>query len=304
VAVEDPRGSAADRDLLRLLVARNALNFQTDRSWVAFVRPEASPAEVLAEIYAARAAATADVPRVSPFARPDRIGVPAPPDRPRRALLVVGSSKPPGESVSERLGGALLDRLAARGWERDTVHVQRAVKLHRGTAPELVEAAQGADLIVLASPVYVDSLPAPVLAGLRHLEEAEWPGPRPALLPLVQCGFPELTHTALALEVLSRFADRAGFGWAGQLAAGGGGTFDGARLDHPNGRAGHQVRALDAAAAELDAGDPVSPGTSATFAVTPLSPAVYRLVADVGWVAQAWRNGALWQLGARPFPLE
>jgi hypothetical protein len=46
----------------------------------------------------------------------------------RKALLLVGSAKPEGSSTSESLGGYLLDRLAERGWQTETVLLHRALR--------------------------------------------------------------------------------------------------------------------------------------------------------------------------------
>ena len=73
-------------------------------------------------------------------------------------------------------------------------------------------------LCILATPVYVDCLPALVLAALDRLGAAEVWERRPVLLPIVQCGFPELSHTVLALEVLAAAAEGVATGGGGGYA--------------------------------------------------------------------------------------
>lgn len=306
LAVVPPGTTDDERTLLRRLVARNAVNLHADRHFVAFVDEDADAATIRATVHDGllqlRDGAPLPCPPAPSFAaRADACGVAPSSSRARHVVLWVGSAKPQGTSSSESLGRALLERLASRGWTTETAHVARLVRLRRSHASDLVDTLAGADLVVLASPVYVDSLPALVLAGLARLADAELGARRPALLPILQCGFPELAHTALALEVLSTAATRIGLPWAGHLALGGGGLIGGRPLHELGGRVFHQTAALDAAAAELDAGHPVSPATTERFAKTFISPRLYRVLGDVGWIAAAIQHGSLTKLWQQPF---
>lgn len=306
VAVVPPGTGEDERQLFRQLVARNAINVHSDRHTVVFVEESASVEEIRTGVRDALVRLRAGAPL--PFAgqaafapRDPASGVPLDPARARHAVLWVGSAKAHGTSSSESLGRAMIERLAARGWTTEVAHVAKLVRLRRSQSSELVETLARADLIVLASPVYVDSLPALVLAGLARLADAPLGSRRPALLPIVQCGFPELSHTVLALEVLATAARRIGLPWAGHLALGGGGVIGGRPLDTLGGRVFHQTAALDAAADELDAGAPVSPATSARFARTFIGAGLYRVLGDLGWIGIAIRHGSLTKLWQRPF---
>ncbi|HJK96229.1 MAG TPA: hypothetical protein RMF84_03360 [Polyangiaceae bacterium LLY-WYZ-14_1] len=299
-----------ERDVFRQLVARNAHNMHEGAPWVGFIDEDA-PAEDAAETTreALRALAhpgPSTVPRLEAFSRPPEVGVP--PRSGRHLVTLVGSAKPTGESTSEAFGAALERRLVARGWTAERLPVARVVKLRRPPAPALREAVARADLLVLAAPVYFDTLPALVLQALGQLADhaaqpAGGPAGPPALLPIVQCGFPELTHTALALEAAWRAGRACGFGWAGHLAVGGGGALQG-DLDAPRGKLASQVRALDATAEALDAGEAVPKAALDDFARPLLPPALYRLAGDLGWLVQALQQGAnpLTLGTSRPFP--
>lgn len=294
VAVVDPDETPEDRERFRRLFARNAVNFHSDQPWVAFVSPGAGREEVAEAIAAAKGSPWLGFPNLAPFPpRSDAVGPAG-----KRALLLVGSAKASGTSLSERLGRALLERLAHRGWSTDLRWLHHVVKLGRPEAPALVEAIGGADLVVLAAPVYVDCLPAVVLAALERMGNATGGA---VFLPIVQCGFPEPEHLTLALEVLSTATRRLGYGWAGHLAVPGGPALASAPLDRP-GLAGRQVEGLDGAAAALDAGQPVPESAIEAFGTAVVSPAVYRFAGNAGWVAQAWGHGVLLDLGRRPFP--
>ena len=303
VAVYDGEPPAEDVERLRRLVARNTVNMHSRASWVAVVRPDASIEEVADAITTARGRAHEGFLRLAPFHRQGTAGVGAHADgSPRRALLVVASAKPAGQSTSEALGRAVLDRLAARGWSVDVAHLAALVKLSRTDAPGLERRVEASDLVIFATPVYVDCIPAVGLAALERLADGHIPRDgRPAMLPIVHCGCPELEHTALALEVLAAAADQLGWGWAGHLAVGGGGVLTADALAAGVGPAAHAVAAIDATVEALDRGLPVPMAATAEFALPYLSASVYRLAGSAGWLWHAWQNGALLDLGARPF---
>ena len=82
-----------------------------------------------------------------------------------------------------------------------------------------------ADLFVLSFPLYIDSLPAPVirafeLIAARRAGAPAEAGGQQAMVVVAQCGFPHAEHNAVALEICEHFAGEAGFEWAGGLALG------------------------------------------------------------------------------------
>lgn len=312
VAVSEGPPSTDERTDFERLVARNALNMHARVAppvWVAEAASDAELASVAERIGQSNLGVTLR-PEIPPPYRPRHLtprGVPAASGaEERRAVLWVGSAKPSGTSTSEAFGRALLRRLEARGWECDTLHLARAVRLGRGERVEAGESVAGADLLVLASPIYIDCLPAVVLAAVHALvRELVHAGEgaaahRPALLPIVQCGFPETSHTTLALEILERAAESAGMAWAGHLYAGEGGAVDGRDVD-ASPRLRGKALALDQAADDLHRGQPVSDAATAAFAQPIMPEGLYRAAGQVGWVVAAARAGALFRLRDRPF---
>lgn len=208
-----------------------------------------------------------------------------------RALLLVGSPKT-RTSASLAFAEAVGTRLEARGWECSTERVVAALRDEARMAA-LLAAAGEADLVVLAFPVYVDSLPAPVLALLEAWAEraqALAPGVRPPRLAvLAQCGFPEASHCDVAVEVCRLFALRCGLEWSGALAFGMGGAIEGRPVE--NSPLAGRLGALDAAADALAAGAPIPSASTEAFA-RPLSPPwVYPLVGGLVWARQARKRG-------------
>ncbi len=222
---------------------------------------------------------------------------------PRRAVLLVGSAKPSGTSSSEALGRSLRRRLEAGGGEARVVLVARC----RGDdgLRELVDAVAAAELFVLATPMYVDSLPHLVIRALEAIAAARTqPGATPSttrFLALVNCGFPEATQTRTALDICRIFAAQARLERAGALGLGGGETLHGKAPEALGWLARHLRRALDLAADALLAGRPV-PQKAVDLMARPIVPAIgYLLVGNHNWRKEARRWGAESKLYARPY---
>jgi hypothetical protein len=92
----------------------------------------------------------------------------------KRALLLIGSPKPE-RSTSESLGTYLLDRLKELGWTTGALRVNSAMRSDE-RRDELVAALDLADVVILAFPLYVDSLPAGATRALELIAEHRKPG--------------------------------------------------------------------------------------------------------------------------------
>lgn len=219
----------------------------------------------------------------------------------RQALLLLGS--PRKGSVSESLGGYLLEQLAGLGLGVDTLSLTGLLEAQEGRA-RLVSAVAAADVVIVAAPVYVDAPPAAVLRAMEFLGSeplAPRPG-RPRLCAaIVNCGFPEASHTALSLDIYRIFAQAAGLTWAGGLGVGGGEAFHGKPLA-ATGYLGCAVRrALDMAAQSLAAGQAI-PDQACELAAKSLTPkGLYLLFGEISCLAQAWKRRTLFKLGSTPF---
>jgi len=222
---------------------------------------------------------------------------------PKTALLLIGSPKLAGESSSESLGTYLLERLAERDIQTETHYVARAMRTETRTQ-ELLEAVDRADLIILAFPLYVDSLPYLAIEALERIAAHRQAQPASAagsLLAIANCGFPEVRHNDMALAICEQFTAAAGLRWAGGLALGEGGAINGQPLAKAGGMVHNVVAALDLAAAALAESEPV-PAEAIALMARPFIPAsAYMLMGDLGWLMQARRNRALTRLSARPF---
>lgn len=219
----------------------------------------------------------------------------------RRVYLLVGS--PRARSTSGALGDYLLDRLQDMGWQVAREQINPALRSPSRWAALLEQIGQ-ADLVVLAFPLYVDQLPAPVIQALEQLaawRQGQKSPPDTAFMAIANSGFPEALHSRVALQITEQFCAESGYRWVGGLALGGGGIINGMSLEEAGDRAVVLRRALDLCAAALENGEPL-PGEAVDLFARPIIPhRLYRLMGDVGWLQSAYQNGVLVELKSRPY---
>ena len=235
----------------------------------------------------------------------------AEPPTARRALLIVGSSKVNEPSTSAALGGYLLDRLQASGWETESLTLRASVNRPEGEG-ELLAAVERAALVLMAFPLYVDTLPHLATKALTVMAAHRLANPSPAakrFVAIVNSGFPETFQNAAALAICREFAAQSGFNWDGGLALGGGGAVGGQPLTEakrPGPPVQHIVKALDMTAAALAEGMPVPAEAMRLFAKSPMASAVWRRLymwlAERSFAQTAANNGvSKEQLAAQPY---
>jgi multimeric flavodoxin WrbA len=281
--------------IFRALVESNALNMGSPGWGAVVVAGEPSAGDQVAAALAARAEPgnfsgdrrhTCD--ELREVARADAAaGFAA---RPRTAILV-GSARPTGTSTSESLGRFLAARLEAAGAPVTLVPATRF--LHEGPATDACAAElASADLLVLATPLYVDSLPYLATRALERVARARAAGAaRARFAAVVNCGFPEAEHNRVALGIARAFARAAGYGWAGGLALGGGEAIHGRPLESLGAMTRNVRGALAAAAGALAAGGAVPDAAVHQMSRRLLPSPVYRLIGDWGWRRQARAHG-------------
>jgi hypothetical protein len=217
----------------------------------------------------------------------------------QRAVVLVGSAKPAGASTSEALARYLCARLEDRGVTTTLISVTGSPQSRAEAA--LDTALVDADLFVLATPLYVDSLPYLVTRTLESLARSSSPRrSRCAFAAVINCGFPEAEQCRTALDILRAFARRARLDWAGGMAMGEGGAIDGQTLETLGGLTRRVRTALDCSAAELAQGHRVPAATIEQFARRLMPVRFYTLMGNIGWRRRAARNHVGSALDARP----
>jgi len=170
----------------------------------------------------------------------------------------------------------------------------------------LLAAVEAADLLVLAFPLYVDSLPAPVIEILELIAEhrKDRATRRQSFSAIANCGFPEAGNNATALAICELFARQAGFEWAGSLAMGGGQLIDGVSLEEGGGKTLHIRKGLELAAGALAQGHAI-PGAAQDLLRKPVVPPwVYKLMGRWRWRERAKKYGAIKGMKERPYAVK
>lgn len=286
--------------VFRHLVHRNALNFYAKKSSCGIVVASQSDDEILVsmqnwlkDLQSSQLSQKAELSTNGDH----KIGA----SEIRRALLLVGSPKT-RKSSSNSLGGYLFERLSARSIQTETIYLHTVLR-----SPEkmqaLFDAVDAADLVTLAFPLYVDSLPAPVIQSLEriaaHRQSRETR--RQLFTAIANCGFPEAHHNATALAICETFARQASFEWAGSLALGGGPMVNGAPLAQLGGQTILIRKALDLAAAALAQGQAIPQAAQDIMAKPVIPHWVYSLMAWFGWHQGAKPYGAEKLLKRQPY---
>ncbi len=295
--------------VFRHLVQRNALNWHS-KTWVGDVvlagqsdgGLQASAQSWLNDLRSGRSSQQVELPTDGdPSTAPGADGDNGPVEI-RRALLLVGSPKT-RKSTSHSLGGYMFEQLSARAIETETIYLHTVLR-SPAKMQALLDTLDAADLVTLAFPIYVDSLPAPVIEALERIaahRQGRDPSRRQWFTAIANCGFPEAYQTATALAICETFARQAGFEWAGSLALGGGGMVNGFPLVEGGGKTILMRNSLDLAAKGL-AEEQAIPKAARDGLAKPIIPHwMYWLVSFQRWYLDAKRYGALKLLLRKPY---
>jgi multimeric flavodoxin WrbA len=295
---------AEEAGLFKLLVARNAINFHAPSYAAEVVRSTDEHARLQEALRS-----VLDRQETFPWREPVRsmrpTGEPLPvggaAEAARRALLIVGSPKTLSPSTSGVLGEELLGRLALAGWQTESLKLKSSTFKEAGEA-ELLAAVDRADLILLAFPLYIDTLPYLVTEALEVIADhrrAAGDGTRPqGLFALANNGFPEAHQNNLAFAILRHFAARSGMAWLGGMALGAGEGMIGGHPLEAKSKDGIPLfrvnQALDVAGAALARGEALPEEARQGMASVPI-PYMPRFI----WNRIFMRGAALfWQAGA------
>jgi hypothetical protein len=230
------------------------------------------------------------------------------PSHAQRAILLIGSPKGKAGS-SYALGGYLVRKLAAGGMDVEEMTVSAALQSTENQH-RMHKAIDAADLFIVAFPLYVDQLPAPLIQLLELVADRRKgrPGVPPSAGPLVQklavliqCGFPEARQNQMAVDIMRQFAKEAGFEWAGALALGMGGAVGRKPLEKAGGMVGNVVKALDRAAVSFSVGGGI-PDEAMALMARPLMPRwLYLPAANWSFKRELKKHGARGRVYDRPY---
>ena len=220
----------------------------------------------------------------------------------KRVLLLVGSAKHP-HSTSESLGTYLIEKMHEHGFETETLFIHKSLKSD-DRRNELLTATNQADIIVIAFPLYVDSLPYLVIRTLELIAKNRKVIKNlmdQSLLCIVNCGFPEAHQNDTAITICRKFASETGFMWAGGLTLGAGEVINGKSLPEVKSMARHVIKSLNLTADSLAAGKSI-PQEAIKHMAKPLIPKwLYLLMGGMSWKKRAKTHGVHKELYNRPY---
>jgi multimeric flavodoxin WrbA len=221
----------------------------------------------------------------------------------QRALLLVGSPRT-RKSTSNSLGSYLFEQLSRQNIQTETIYIHTTMRSTERTKA-LLKAVDAADLVLLAFPLYVDSLPAPAIEALERIAaHQQGQTTRKLFAAIANCGFPEAHHNNTALAICAIFAQQAGFEWSGSLSLGAGeGLVHGVPLNEAGGPAVPIKKSLEMAAEALAAGERIPQAAIDLMAKSFVPGWLYRAMGWFGWKQQAKRWGADKSLKRRPYQL-
>lgn len=226
----------------------------------------------------------------------------------RKALLVTGSQKTGQTSTSAVLGKNLLGRLKKHGWATETLKLTENL-LREERLCDLYSAVDRADTILIAFPLYFDTLPFMMTKLFEiiacHRKKVKNSRPK-RIIAVVNNALPEAHQNMVALAVCRNFAMECGMSWAGSLAMGSGEALvSGQSLTGFTGFKGlkrpplyYVVRALNMTAAALAEGHPVPEKAAQLIAKKPVPCIPFNLwrwmyikIAKRLWEKAAFKNG-------------
>ena len=122
----------------------------------------------------------------------------------------------------------------------------------------LLEMISRTDILCLIAPMYVDSLPYPVLWLMEKLH-LEYPDALKGkgFFAITQYGFPDVTLAVPTLGSCRIFAEATGMNWLGSLAYGGGAMLDGAKLEELGAKGQKITAGFKLALEEIFLGNPI-----------------------------------------------
>ena len=222
----------------------------------------------------------------------------------KNVLFLSGSPKK-SSGTSDSFGSYMASRLAELGLSIEKEYIYKLIRSEEGQQ-KLLSKVNTADLIILAFPLYVDSLPAGIIYTLELIADS-----RKTLNPsekkeigftvLINCGFPEEAQNATALAICKIFAREVEFEWKGALSFGMGGVIGGKDLEKLGGMVRNITSGINIAAQALVDGKDI-PEEAIELVAKPMMPrALYTKMGNLGWKREAKKFGAHNIIKAKPY---
>jgi len=178
----------------------------------------------------------------------------------------------------------------------DVYHAIKLIKQIESQTEELAKILD-CEVLLIIFPLYVDSLPAPLINLLGRIEKfSSDVSLKPHVYAIVNCGFFEAKQNALALEMIRSFSLRAKLPWGYGIGIGGGGMLSSMGDNWSKGPASGIDKALNDMAISIN-----SKESKQNLFVKPKFPRIlYMIAADLGMRRLAKKNGVK-NIRAKPY---
>lgn len=221
----------------------------------------------------------------------------------KQCLLLVGS--PRGlKSNSYKIGSYLSNKMLDNGFMVKEYLLRDYNSSNNKSLASLMQLIQGSEIIVLTSPLYVDSLPSIVIEAMEVIAAkccTKKTGNKQGFLAVINSGFPEPVQNDTALKICLNFTRKTGFKWLGGLKIGGGPAIGKQMLEDKQGLLKNMVTGLDMAAGRLAKGEALTEDVLSLLN-KPLAPKwLYLTILNFGWWFQARKYNAHKKLYAMPY---
>ncbi|MFX0104810.1 MAG: NAD(P)H-dependent oxidoreductase [Candidatus Hodarchaeota archaeon] len=220
----------------------------------------------------------------------------------KKALLLIGSPKVEN-STSASLGNHLISKLEEFGMKVEKGFIHRLVNREE-KIQNLFEMIDRADLIILTFPLYVDSLPAPVIKAMELIKEERdrvESEKYKSFIAISNNGFPEVHQNMTALKICRIFPEDCGFVWKGGLALGQGGAIAGIPLLERGGMVRNVVKGLDITAQAMIDDKEIPQEAIDLFSKKFIPNSIYNMFVNLGWRRQAGGYGTKKKIRKKPY---
>lgn len=191
----------------------------------------------------------------------------------QRSIILLNGSPKPGQSTSGAMSDFMAGHFEKNNQEPKQVKICAYLKSDEKVRT-LVEYIKTADIVILFTPLYVDSVPYHVIKFMeiiREQLEEHHTNANKKFAVFCQSGM-ERTKNRVALEICKCFAGTAGFDFAGGFALGFAGILNGLPLPNLNRLTGNIQKALSITADCLSQGNPIPGETVNKLLAKPLLP--------------------------------
>jgi multimeric flavodoxin WrbA len=179
---------------------------------------------------------------------------------------------------------------------------------------KLMDEIQEATDVIIAFPLYVDSIPALLQDFMENYNEEYKNGKisgNKNLYVIINCGFPEAEHNMTAMAIMKEFARTSGFKWMSGLGIGMGGMINPENIPPTVKMVRPVYDRLYRIANEIN-GDYRKKGKEKASYISPhinmlgkkIMKVFYNFMGNQGWKKQAGKNGVVDKLGARPYIID